>query len=518
MEPLQKNNLFSGGKNHHQFQALVLNRTGMLMGRQRQNALERGVTGLALKVAGGDPDRYYQMLEAAETDSPLWDDLIQELTIGETYFFRDKSQIESLRQHILPQIVSNHRHDRRIRIWSAGCASGEEPYTLAMLLSELVVDPDQWDITILATDIDKAVLEKARRASYRDWSFRQTDEIYKSRYFRKQGDVYHLVPWIQKQVHFFYLNLNETVYPSLATNTNALDLILCRNVAIYYSESVIRQVTERFHRCLVSGGWLMVGASETSIPAFHQYAVCNFPGATVFQKHDPCVSPTIGFDDHFMERSLYFERVEDCPESNMPIWEDNVGMETVPAPWDDTGFSEVPCEAPVKNPDDVESFELGLRLMHEKRYDAAIEVFQSCIASNPGDVPSLNQLARIHANIGKMDIAVSFCEQAIKVDPLNAEIHYTLALVHQEAGDPVSAVAQLKKTLFIDNRFTLAHFSMALICQQRGQKEKAQRHRQQAMDLASQVDPETVLVGSDDLTARTLLSMLETVSWEKRYG
>ena len=512
MTVLQKNNFFLSAKHYQQFQTLILNRTGMLFGLRRENALGRGVTGLALAATNGDVDRYFKRLEESETDTPLWDDLIQEITIGETYFFRDKVQINALQQHILPQIISNHQHDRRIRIWSAGCASGEEPYTLAMLLSELIVDPDQWNITILATDIDKAVLEKARRASYRDWSFRQTDEIYKSRYFRKQGETYQLVPWLQKRVQFFYLNLNDTVYPSLATNTNALDLILCRNVAIYYSESVIRRVAERFHRCLISGGWLMMGASETSIPVFHQYAACNFSGATVFQKRTFPVSPTVRFDMNLMGAHGHREPIVPVLETRIPIWE----QDTVTDPFSEMevafDFKEPSPNDSSKKQDDVSPFAQGTQLLREKRYEEAIACFQSCVASTPGDGASLYQLARIYANIGKMDAARSACEQAIEINPLNQEAHYTLALIHQEAGDLASAVAQLKQALFIDNRFALAHFSMALFCEQRGQREKAQRHRQQAIRLALQLDPDETLFGSEDLTARTLLTMMKTLS------
>ena len=522
----QKNNYFLSADHYQRFQTLILNRTGMLFGQRRQHALARGVTGQAQTAADGDVDRYYNMLELTQTDTPLWDDLIQELTIGETYFFRDGSQIRALEQHILPRIIAAHQHDRRIRIWSAGCASGEEPYTLAMLLSELIVDLDKWHITILASDIDKAVLEKARRACYRSWSFRQTDDIYKTRYFRKQADVYQLVPWIQKQVHFFYLNLNETVYPSLATNTNALDLILCRNVAIYYSEAVIGRVAERFHRCLVSGGWLMMGASETSIPVFHQYDTCNFLGATVFQKCDGPVSSSVGFDMNLVEAYGHREPAFPSQTINMPDQESTMTLQSsgsaphqlpdmainpFPETLGDVHPAETVSGKSMETHHDVDAFGKGMQLIKEKRYEAAIDCFQACIASNPGDGAAFYQLARVYANLGKMDVAAPFCQQAIDINPLNPEAHYTLALIHQETGDISSAVSQLKRAVFIDNRFALAYFTLALFCQQEGQMEKARRYRQQAMQLALALDPEAILFGSDDLTARTLLTMLKTM-------
>ena len=231
-------------------------------------------------------------LNPAETDSPLWDALIEELTVGETYFFRDENQMQALRRHLLPQIIAAHKHDRRIRIWSAGCASGEEAYTLSILLAELISDIDQWNICILGTDINKKVLKKGKAACYRPWSFRQTDPVFKSRYFKQKGEEYEVISRIRKNVQFEYINLSEPVYPSLFTNTSAMDLILCRNVAIYYSEEVVREVVERFYQCLLPGGWLMMGAAEISIPVFDQYAYHVFSGGTVYRKgNEPATKP-----------------------------------------------------------------------------------------------------------------------------------------------------------------------------------------------------------------------------------
>jgi chemotaxis protein methyltransferase CheR len=229
---MSKHDYLLSDARYERFQKLILTRTGLLFGSKRHHALGKGVLAQAQAAANGDLDMYLSLLTDAETDSPLWDALIDALTIGETYFFRDNCQIQALRQHILPLIISEHQHDRKIRIWSAGCASGEEPYTLAMLLSELIFGIDQWNITILATDINKQVLKKGARARYRSWSFRQTDATVQSRYFRYRQGEYQLVQGIRQYVQFAYLNLNEPVYPSLATNTHAMDLILCRNVAI----------------------------------------------------------------------------------------------------------------------------------------------------------------------------------------------------------------------------------------------------------------------------------------------
>lgn len=170
---------FLSNDQYERFQTLILQRTGMLFGVKRRNALGRGITMLCKETTQNDLEHYFQLLKATETDSPVWDALIEELTVGETYFFRDENQIQALRHHLLPQIIAAHGHDRRIRIWSAGCASGEEAYTLSMLLAELIPRMDQWNICILGTDINKKVLHKGKTARYRPWSFRQTDPCFR---------------------------------------------------------------------------------------------------------------------------------------------------------------------------------------------------------------------------------------------------------------------------------------------------------------------------------------------------
>ncbi len=492
-------------RQYERFQTLVLKRTGILFGVKRRNALGRGVNLLCEKWAENDLERYYQMLQETETDSPIWDDLIEELTVGETYFFRDENQVKALREHLLPRIIEAHQYDRRIRIWSAGCASGEEPYTVSMLLMELIPDMDPWNIFILGTDINKQVLKKARRARYRSWSFRQTDPLMKDRYFRYLGEEYEALPKVQRNVRFEYLNLMEPTYPSLFTNTNAMDLILCRNVAIYYSEDVVREVVSRFYKCLLPEGWLMMGAAETSIPAFDQYAYHMFAGGTVYQKTDePKKVPRYFEIDPFKESaplSVTAKPVTPINVSDFPLLEEESSKRDERL--------EIVVEEPVE-PENVH--DLGKALFLSKKYEEARELFLKAIAENPSDTESLYYLGRVHANIGQMEAARSYCEQAVEISPLKAEAYYTLALIHQESGDNRSAFECLKRTLFLEPAFALAHVSMAILCKQMNQKEKSERHRRQAIDLASAMEPETVLQGAEDLTAKTLLTMARTIN------
>jgi chemotaxis protein methyltransferase CheR len=164
--------------------------------------------------------------------------IVAEMTIGETYFQRDPAQFDLLRRQLLPQLLADRDADRPVRVWSAGCASGEEPYTVAMLFDELsALDRAQ----IVGTDIARQRLEDAQRGVYSQWSLRGAADDFRAKYFRERGRFFELVPAIREQVDFRYLNLAEDRFPSLSVGIWGMDVILCRNVLIYFDrESVWR--------------------------------------------------------------------------------------------------------------------------------------------------------------------------------------------------------------------------------------------------------------------------------------
>jgi len=498
------------------FRDLILERTGMSFGPRRHDALAGGVLTAAKRADCENLEEYYCLLQGTRTDNELWDDLIGAITVGETYFFRNLTHFEALRQHILPNLIARHRDDRRLRIWSTGCSTGEEPYSIAILLRQLLPDLADWNVLILATDINKQSLRQARQGRYREWSFRQTDQAVRDLYFTPQGDLFELIPQVREMVTFAYLNLAEDAYPSLATNTNAMHLIVCRNVAIYLPEGVTREIAERFHRCLVTDGWLMVGASETNSMIYHQFAAKNLCGATLYQKAaapirqpltpTPHIRPTVqplpvavslapppeSLDLSF-DFAFHFDQAQDRIQ-DLPVEE--------PAPSSAEGPPQ-PVSQLLSDP-----YQEGLSLLGQGRYEEARACFLDRIARDPGLALAYYQMARVHANRGQLEEARSWCQQAIERDPLLTEAHYILALIHQEEGTLHEAIARLKKTLYLDADFILARFSLSNLYQQVGHRSEAARHRAQAIRLAAKMPPDDVVPGSDDLTAGRLLTMV----------
>src|SRR6185437_4072421 len=171
---------------------------------------------------------------------------------------------ELLENTILPDLIKRKREENNysLRIWSAGCSSGEEIYSIAMMLNKLIPDMSAWHIHLLGTDINTFALKKAITGCFNEWSMRSIDEQYKKRYFTVENKKYFILKKIQDMVTFSYLNLNEDTFPSILNNTNFQNLILCRNVLIYFDRDRGIDLIKKLNACLVPGGILILGASD----------------------------------------------------------------------------------------------------------------------------------------------------------------------------------------------------------------------------------------------------------------
>jgi chemotaxis protein methyltransferase CheR len=504
MDPALPQEMLSDEENAR-FQKLVLARTGLVFTERRRKTLDRALLEGASHAGYNSLDLYFSALQGSETGGSLWEELIKALTVCETYFFRDPDQIEALRCNILPDLIARHWSDRTLRLWSAGCSSGEEPYTLAILLRQLLPDIDHWRILILATDINRHALHKAALGHYRSWSFRETGESLRATYFDHHGEHYELIPPVRQMVTFAYLNLAEEIYPSHATDTTDLDLILCRNVTIYLPETVISAIAHRFHRCLSTGGWLIVGPSETNDTIYKNFQVLKFGGAIVYQKIIAASpEPAAPLQDlpAFPARPAVTggKPLEKPPLFSPTLLQKPVPPAVLPPP-------SRPALTRGKE-DVVELYRRGEKLISQHCPDEASQCFTACLQQIPGHVPSLFRLARLSADSGRLDEARSWAEQVLSHDPLHSESHYILAQVSQEQGDETQAMVCYKKVLYLSPGFVLAHYNLSGLYQKAGRPAEAARHRAHAVRLASALSPDTILFGSDEMTAADLLKMI----------
>jgi chemotaxis protein methyltransferase CheR len=541
-------------KNYLRFYELIQTRTGIRVGENRREILAQALKEILETLNYTDLNHFYSCLREARTGSEVWSDLIKKVTVNETYFFRDSDTVEALRRHILPHLIGRHQTDRTLRLWSAGCATGEEPYTLAILLRQILSDIDRWKILILATDINRQALSQAMTGRYRAWSFRETDPVIQSNYFTPDGDTFALKPAVRRMVTFAYHNLAEDNYPSPINQTNNLDLILCRNVTIYLPTSLIYDIAKRFYQCLPNDGWLIVGPSETHLEIYRQFQTVNFNGASAYQKvSDPCAPPslwsTVPDQIDPSETCLQLNSLLVTPSTRQgaqmtPRLADKSSASILQSPDIDKRPAALLCrpiydirivepsnhEALKPNHDvdpegclpaspsktDVTAAEgidlcqQGEEFVRQHRYEEARKCFLCCLAKEPGSPIALYRMARLEANAGRLNEARKWGEEALEHDPLRSEVHYILALVHELQGEVQESINRLKKVIYLDSNFILAHFGLFHLYQRTGNLIAAERHRTLAIHLASKLSPDAVLPGSDDLTAGQLLTMART--------
>jgi chemotaxis protein methyltransferase CheR len=275
------------------FRELVRERVGLAFPPSRLADVERAVQKAVAETALPDAGALYRLLLDRARSLEALDALISALNVGETHFLRDQAQIQALEERILPEIIVRRRPQRRLRVWSAACSTGEEAYTLAILVRQQLPDLAEWDVHILATDVNGRALERARRAVYGPWSFRGVPPHVKRAYFVRDGDRYRVAPRIRAMVSFEQANLVDGVPHRSPAEPWAADLILCRNVLQYFDGETAQAVVGRLMTCLDGDGWILLSQVEAALGGFDGL---DAQGGGAFRKappapHRPAVPP-----------------------------------------------------------------------------------------------------------------------------------------------------------------------------------------------------------------------------------
>ena len=224
---------------------------------------------------------YYRFLRYSEKRNDELREIMDILTVNETYFFREQEHLAAFSKKILPEFKERNKDKKKINIWSAGCSTGEEPYTIAMLIIEYG-GFNGWKINILGTDISERVLKAAREGVYKKNSFRTTNPYFINAYFQKQlNEDQKISDKVKKLVTFSRLNLFDILKIKLI---GEIDVIFCRNVLIYFNRDAKKNVIENFHETLVEGGYLLLGHAESLINISTAFRLQHLENDIVYQK------------------------------------------------------------------------------------------------------------------------------------------------------------------------------------------------------------------------------------------
>jgi len=260
----------------------IYKRSGMWFSDSSKYLLQKRLSPRAKELNFDSFQKYFYFLQYDPRADAEFDTIYDLVTTNETYFFREPAQLTAFVEEIVPDLLSK-KAIKKIRIWSAGCSSGEEPYSLAMLLQEAGWY-DHAAFEIFASDINQQVLAKARRGQYRENAFRATDATLRDKYFIREAEgtgTWRIKDEVRNRVQFGRLNLYDEARVSLLGH---LDIVFCRNVIIYFDDASKRVVVKNFYNRLIDGGYLLLGHSESLISLSTQFKLRHLKHDMVYQK------------------------------------------------------------------------------------------------------------------------------------------------------------------------------------------------------------------------------------------
>lgn len=449
-------------------------RCGLRSNEVTDVALERSLR-LAAQAAGESfADLIAHIREPAGDGGHALQHLLRKVTVGETTFFRHTEDLDWLRSVVLPSLIARREREgrQRLRLWSAGCATGEEAYTLAILALEAVQEAQRagsptgdparidrgWEIQVLGSDINDESIAGARRAEYGEWSFRGVPAELRERWFEKTAGERDGAPtWrplasVRERVEFEYLNLRDPIYPSIFTRTTELDLVLCRNVFLYFFPEAARTCLQRFSQCVIDGGFVLCGPADL----FHMPAA---------------------------------DAPELVPEKAAP----NRLRKGVSAP-----------KARKKSPAFVAASK-----------PKAVAVATPARPAAPPVAPRVETTTAIVERLSAGEYAAAALEasEALAREPLSLEFARCLALA-LTAGDESRAVDAWRRVLYLDPVDPGAHFGLGMALVRQGRRRDARAHFRAVVKFLDGRDAAETIAGPDALPVGWLRSACRSLSDE----
>jgi chemotaxis protein methyltransferase CheR len=438
--------------------------------------------------------------------------VLSALNVGETHFFRDQRQMQALELRILPELIAARRNERRLRIWSAGCSTGEEAYTLAILVDRLLAGRTGWDVTILGTDLNEAALERARLGSYGSWSLRGCSELAGSPYLTHRDRRFHVAPAIRAMVTFAPLNLTEDVYPSRFTGTHAMDLVVCRNVLLYFDRDAARSVVRRLGEALAPDGRLMVSQVESGMPLFDGLGP-DPSGPAVFRRAAGDLPPTAAqTTGNWLPAAARGEAQPRTAPAGAPGSLDSPRSRRLPS-------------------------SLGRHHRMGVPGSPAAQVLQTAQVLQAAQIPQVGQAAQAPEtargggrpgepgaaggtqpyaaalglwHTGLQDEALRFLEDEVSRDPDDAALHYLQGLILLDKAQPDEALEAFRRCTCADPAFVAGHVASAGLLARAGLGDRAMVSLRTATHLVAGRDPDEVVLEWDGLTVADVLDLVTT--------
>jgi chemotaxis protein methyltransferase CheR len=487
------------------FRAAIIQRIGLQFDEAKFGFLGE-VLQRRLHKLGLSNDAYLQGLEDPCSSGELTA-LARELTVGETYFFRNNEQFRALAEVVLPERMRVDRTPRVLRLLSAGCASGEEAYSMAIVAREMVADPP-WQVVIRAVDLNPAVLEKAARARYSSWALRDTPPDFQRKWFRPDGRELILDGAVRAAVKFETGNLAGDD-PGL-WQPGAYDAIFCRNVLMYFAPEQMRAAIGRIAQSLAPGGFLFLGHAETLRGVSDAFHLRHSHDTFYYELKE-------GGEPAYRQPAQSFHRSILGGVSIVPMngaWVDTIRAATervaalVPTP-----VAAAPPAAPAPAPWNLAP---ALDLLRQELFTEALDHVRAGPPAAGRDPDVLLLEATLLAHSGQLVAAEDACQRLLLIDELNAGAHYLLALCREHSGHRERAGEHDRVAAYLDPSFAMPRLHLGLLARRAGDREAARRELAQALVLLRREDASRLLLFGGGFGREALMALCE--SSLKEYG
>ena len=477
------------------FQKLLIETSGLRFDEGRTQSLHHALW-QRLQHRGHDSYReYYNLLKFHPEGRLEIRELFDLVTIGETYFFRNKAQFDVLMRVVLPEIIQRkvESGDKCIRAWSAGCSRGDEAYSIAMAIMEVFPSFEDWGISILGTDINRKSLACSEEAVYGEKDIGHLPKEYLEKYFKTLGSTYRLRDEVKALVEFEYHNLARD--PCLNEKMQNIDILFCRNVIIYFDPETTQRVIDNFYNCLAQDGYLFLGHTETLWQITNRFERVEFPQTFIYRKRlgparEDAMKP--------------FVAVPEISVENLAL---SVGpIKAFKPEAKDEGSGSALCPQPepfvLQPADQVEDTTLQV----DNPSDAAFRSLPDHTdARQKSDILAGLAKATTLANEAKYEEAADILGKIVKADNLSVEAYYLLGVLSYKSGNLKEAEAQFRKVIYVSPDSVLAYFNLGNMYLYQRKLREAARELKNAVRLLEKRPKDEQVRFCEDFTVEFLL-------------
>lgn len=478
------------------FKDFLLEHSGLHFNQHNHRILERGLMRRIQALRMESLPAYFVYLADTPDNYDEVNKLLGLLTVGETSFFRYRSHREALIHYVLPRLVEANRPWRKLRIWSSGCSTGEEPYSLAILLLENFPELAGWDVQILATDINKRSLRLAREGVYGERSLRMVEAPLRERYFEKVDNHYLLSLQVRRMVRFDYLNL-QTAFPSASVpNLGEVDLLFCRNVLIYFELETIRQIVAKFSQVLSPQGYLFLGHAETMQNVSDRFRRHHQNNAFFYQRKNQTDAERAAVEEASSAK---------LPDKPTPVISFKPKSSAVLVATE-AGRRQAETKAPSSDPEQL--YREAFLAFDREKFSESSRLFDQLLEREPTHPQALVGKGLLLANQGQYGDARLYCARAIKESDLLPEAYLLRGLILDMEGFLERALVEYQKVIWLDPAFVMAHYLSAKAHDRLAHKEKKQLSLRNTLRILEQTADQTLIPFSGGLSRGVFLDIV----------